>query len=410
MPKRRCNNWLSAYLNYTSHSEAPDKFHFWTGVSVIAGALRRQVWIDQLDFEWTPNFYIVFVAPPGIAVKTTTLNVGMRLLREIEGVQFGPDVITSQALITAMAESRVDFPVGEELHPMSAITIASGEFGTLLNPNDKEMVDALVSLWDGQRGPFEKYTKTQGRDTVINPWINILACTTPAWIAGHFPEYMIGGGFTSRCVFVAGHEKRKFSAYPRRAARPDYSKLKADLLEDLQQIAGMAGEYEISPEATEFGEKWYEMHWKEDFKKQSDERFLGYFSRKQTHTHKLARVLAAAQREELVITLDDLKLATQVVTSLEADMPKVFSQIGRTPESRTASELVSTVKFHGKISHSDLYRIMFQKVSYRDFEQLLISAIQAGLIHSRKHGNEILLFSKKEVADAEQPDEAVSAM
>ncbi len=61
------SNWLEGYYHYTKHSEAPDLFHFWTGVSVVAGALRRQVWIDQRYFQWTPNFYIVLVGPAGVS-------------------------------------------------------------------------------------------------------------------------------------------------------------------------------------------------------------------------------------------------------------------------------------------------------------------------------------------------------
>ena len=57
---------------------------------------------------------------------------------------------------------------------------------------------------------FKKISKHAGNDDVVNPWINIIACTTPAWIAGNFPEYMIGGGFTSRCVFVYADAKERF--------------------------------------------------------------------------------------------------------------------------------------------------------------------------------------------------------
>ena len=60
------NDWLSAFLDYTQFGEAPKHMYFWAGVSAIAGALRRKVWIDQAYFRWYPNFYICLVAPPGI--------------------------------------------------------------------------------------------------------------------------------------------------------------------------------------------------------------------------------------------------------------------------------------------------------------------------------------------------------
>jgi len=64
--KRNFSNFLSTYMEYSAFSEAPDRFHFWTAVSAIAGALQRKCWIDMGYFEFTQNFYIVFVAPPVI--------------------------------------------------------------------------------------------------------------------------------------------------------------------------------------------------------------------------------------------------------------------------------------------------------------------------------------------------------
>ena len=106
---RNYPNWIDAYLDYSKHSEAPKNFHLWTAVSVIAGALRRHVWLDMKYFQWTPNMYIIFVAPPGIVSKSTTANIGMDLLRQVEGVKFGPDAVTWQALVHELQESKEMF-------------------------------------------------------------------------------------------------------------------------------------------------------------------------------------------------------------------------------------------------------------------------------------------------------------
>lgn len=211
---RNYADWLTAFMDYASYGEAPRHLYFWTGVSAIAGALRRKVWIDQAYFKWFPNFYIILVAPPGIVSKSTTAGIGMSLLRKVPGIKFGPDVVTWPALVSAFADATEGFEYGGAIHTMSALTLESSEFGNLLNPQDKDMVDLLVALWDGKPGTFEKKTKHSGNDTIENPWINLIACTTPSWIAGNFPEYMIGGGFTSRCIFVYADQKAKYVAYP----------------------------------------------------------------------------------------------------------------------------------------------------------------------------------------------------
>src|SRR5262245_37982800 len=98
-------------MDFTRHSEAPSLFHFWTGVSTIAGALRRRVWQEQHLFQWIPNFYIVLVAPAGIATKSTTLNLGMGLLERVAGVHFGPESGSWQGLGDALAASTEYFKV-----------------------------------------------------------------------------------------------------------------------------------------------------------------------------------------------------------------------------------------------------------------------------------------------------------
>jgi hypothetical protein len=387
MATRRLTNWLTAYLHYSGYSEAPDSFHFWTGISVLAGALRRQVLIDMGYFQWTPNFYIVFVAPPGIVSKSTTANIGMRLLRQIPGIQFGPDAVTWQSLVQSLAQSTesILMPDGA-YHSMSAITIVSSEFGTFLNPNDREMVDVLVSLWDGQVGVFQKATKTMGNDSIENPWINILACTTPAWIAGNFPQYMIGGGFTSRCMFVYGETKRQLIPYPKAHMPEDLQTLEVDLVHDLEIISQLKGNYELSPEAQAWGETWYKEHYENRPKHLDNERFGGYIARKQTHIHKLAMIIAAAQRSELVILPEDLMTSNTLVTSLEADMPKVFANIGRTDATQAAVTIVSAVRTMGKVEVQKLFQTLFNNMTWSDYEDAVKGALRAGFIKETSSG------------------------
>src|SRR3990167_4389771 len=102
---RQLEDWIAAYLDYTQHSEAPSKFHFWTAVSTIAGALRKKCWFDMGYFKWSPNFYIILVAPSGVATKSTTMRIGMNFLRRLPDVSMGPNTLTWQSLLPALNEA-----------------------------------------------------------------------------------------------------------------------------------------------------------------------------------------------------------------------------------------------------------------------------------------------------------------
>jgi len=394
MPKRRLKDWLKSYLDFCSYSESPRPFHFWTGVSAIAGALRSQVWIDQGYFRWVPNFYIILVAPPGVVQKTTSINIGMDILREVPGIRFGPSAITWQSLIQFLGEISVVFEHQGESITMSAATFASGEFGTLLDPKDREMVDVLVSLWDGQIGVWEKKTKTSGNDAVVNPWINIIACTTRSWMQGNFPEHMIGGGFTSRVVFVYAERKQRLSPYPIDAVPPSWKKDREDLLHDLTLISQMIGPYELSAAAYDFGVEWYKDHNEALVNTDPDDRMGGYMSRKQTHIHKLAMIIAASKRDELIIRSEDLSSAEALVTSVEKAFPKVFAQINA-PEARYTNRVIETLENVGPLSWKDCYLHLYQSMSYQDFVQAVRGAKASGLVYSEKAGAEEILKPRR---------------
>jgi hypothetical protein len=388
---RNYEDWLNAYIDYAGFSEAPKRMHFWSGVAAIAGALRRRVWLSMGYYRWCVNHYIIFVAPPGIVSKSTTVAIAMDILRKVPGIHFGPDIVTWPALVTAFAASAESFPVDDDFHTQCALTLESSEFGNLVNPTDREMIDLLVTLWDSKQGGFSKVTKNSGSDKVENPWINMIACTTPSWIAGNFPEYVIGGGFTSRCLFVYTEAKEKLVAYPIYHIPPGMLETQQKLADDLTHIADcLAGPYKLSSEAREWGEVWYKHWYNNPPKALQDDRFGGYLARKQTHLHKLAMVIAASTRDELILTPEDLMLANTMITDLEADMPKVFARIGRTEDSIQAERLVQFVQKNSPVPYMLAYQFVHSAFPFvKDFEGIISGALAAGLVKMNKQTMEL---------------------
>jgi hypothetical protein len=395
---RNFKDWLAAYVDFASYTETPRRMHFWAGVSTIAGALRRKVWIDQKYFKWHCNMYILLVAPPGVVAKSTTISIAMNLLRKVPGMRFGPDAATWQALVSSFADSREPFELNGVWHTQSALTLESSEMGNLIDPQDRQAIDLLTNLWDGKEGTFDKVTKTNGAETIENPWVNIIAATTPAWIAGNFPESIIGGGFMSRCLLVYADTKDKYIAYPARIVPANFYTTQTALVQDLEHIATkLVGEYQLSPDATAWGEHWYEKHWKDEPPDElDDDRFSGYLSRKQTHIHKTAMVLAAASRDQLVIEKEDIESAAAMVTDLERDMQKVFARIGRTTHSLQAERFVHYVHKHGIVSYPEAYRHVHTAFpDIRNFDGIARGAVSAGLIEQLPGPSGVVFFRAK---------------
>ncbi len=374
-------------MEYTRFSESPDSFHFWTAVSVIAGALRRRVWIDQRYFQWTPNFYTIFVAPPGVVAKSTSVSIGMRILEHVDGINFGPQAVTWQSLTKSLAEALelvdMNYGTGEEseFHPMSCITCAVSELGTFLQPKEQGLVDALISLWDGQLTVWKKDTKTSGKDVIQNPWINIIGCTTPAWIRQNFTEEMITGGLASRTLFVYEELKRQLIPYPADMwGEVAFNEATMALAHDLAVIANLRGEYTISPEAKTWGAAWYRSLWGVRPPHMASERYSAYISRKQTHIHKVAMVFAAATSDTLVLEQKHLERANAAVTSLETNMQRVFDKVGESHTQKHVSVLLSYLDAYGEMDEGWLWRNCLPMMSGVEFKAALAGALAAGMI------------------------------
>lgn len=378
---RHFANWIEAYVKYAAVTEAPKRMHFWCGIAAIAGTLRRRCWIDLKRYQIYPNFYIVLVAPPGVIAKSTTIDVAMRILRQVPGVKFGPDVITWPALVTAFAAASESFEYLGEWIPMSAITLEASELGSLLNPQDREMVSLYITLWDGRKR-FDKVTKTSGSDTVEAPWINMAAATTPHWIADNMPVATIGGGLTSRIIFVYGDRKERFVAFVDEFVEDTDLETEAALLQDLIHISTeLVGPFTINEEARAWERRRYETFWKINVAEMNNQTLEGYAARKQTHILKTAMVLCAARSDSRIIQVEDLQLATQMLDDLEPDMQKVFSNIGRTDDSMQAERFIEYVRKKGTVSYEEAYRMIHVYFpDFRDFEGILSGAVRSGQI------------------------------
>lgn len=371
---RVLEDWLPAFVQYAGVTEAPRKMHFWSGVGAIAGALRKKVWIDMIRFTWTPSFYVIYVAPPGIVAKSTTADIGMDILRQVPGIKFGPDVVTWQSLVTSFAAACESFEYGEEWHPMSPLTLVASELGLFINLENKEMVNLLIALWDGRKR-LEKQTKMSGNDMVEAPWINLQGCTTPHWVAENMPPSMIGGGLSSRCVFVYADEKEKYVAYVDEAVGPQDATLRTALVNDLEHIATkLCGPFTITQEARTWGRAWYEEFWKSAKDRMDDRMIEGYAARKQTHLHKLAMVLSVSRSDSLVISKDDLQLANLMLEEIEVDMHKVFSKVGRSETSMEVERFMAILeKAQGRdVPLEEAYaHVHGHFTNYGEFEQAL---------------------------------------
>lgn len=395
---RRLTDWLESYLEYTFNSEPPELFHTWTAISTIAAALERKCVMYWGTLRFYPNMYIVIVAPSGKARKGTAMGYGKDLLSRL-GIHMAAESITREALVREILESfntEIDEDSGEMIHH-SSLTIVAPELVVFLGYNQQQLMMDLTDWYDCGHGPDGKWTyrtKTQGVDELIGVWVNMIGATTPDLLRSSLSMDAIGGGLTSRIIFVYEEDRGKVVAAP--FLTDAERKLGEDLYYDLEQIHMIKGQFKAD---REFIARWIEWYNSQDGAPIFKETHLHpYCERRPVHVMKLSMILNACRTDSMIITVGDLNRAITLIERTERKMPRTFSGIGKSPHAEVLSKVMNEIGLAGSITKSELMRKFYHDADDRVMELIIETLRSMGFIDRKEDGNDtILTYKRKEV-------------
>lgn len=369
---RNLPHWIQGYLAYTAEQESPELYHTWTAVSAIAGALRRRVWFDQKYFIMYPNVYIVLVSPPGKCKKSTAMRIARNHLGKIPGINFTVDSTSRERLIQDLSQIYAD--------GQSAMTAYASEFASLVSTSQMDMVVFLTDIFDS---PDEWTHKTKGGGTnkIKMPYLNLIAGTTPDWLARAMPLDTIGIGLTSRVIFVYAERPRMANPFP--DPSKEQKELSGLLVEDLHDIAQMSGEFVFEPQAKEAYAEWYRSRLEDD-ETGGDPRLIGYYSRKDVHLLKLCMIVSASRSSDTVITMEDYETAQAMLEHVEQFMPRVFAHVGRNPLNLEYEHVISMLAAHPNgLPKSTILDALKFNARKEEVDEVLDTLVQIGSVQFR---------------------------
>lgn len=338
---RLCQDgFLPEYLNYTKHSESPEDFHFWMGISLIASVLGRRVWKDHGYQKIYPNLYIVLVAGSAMLRKSTAIRIAGGLLRESlkEELNFFSQKITTEALIQKLAELNTKIKRSEAV-------IESDEFATFLGKShlDPSLLQILTDYYDCP--DFREYTtRSHGTEKMTDVCINMRAGTTPEWLHSSMPEEAVGGGFWSRIIPIHRKEGARRIATPEDYYNdPIVAEAKKRCVNDLRRIYELTGECKWTAEGKSAFTDWY---MSEDFNNplKYPGPLQGYYGRKGTTIIKLAIVLSVSRSDSLYITQEDIMQAVAALGDNEVFIKEVTDGLFKTQEGKKLDRILELVK------------------------------------------------------------------
>jgi hypothetical protein len=374
---REAGNWLQGFNFYTRESECPDNYLLWAGLSAISAALQGRVYTKWGYFVYNPSLYIILVGRSGLR-KSTSIRFAKTFMRNV-GVRHASEAITKEALIQQMQR-----PTAGGVDSMS---ITVGEFASFIAPSGLRMIEFLTDIYDCDP-PWEYTTKGGGTDVIENPYLTLLGGVVPDWISQEFTEAFTKLGFASRTLFIYERELRFRKAYPK--VSEEMMEMSIRLTNDLEQIAGLQGEYVWTRDALDWWEDWYENR----FPLESlDYRLEGYLERKPTQIVKVSMLLAAAENNDMILDIKHFEAARDLITALEPRMVEAFASVGRNPYANDMERIANDIHHAGVLSKGELIRRNTHAMSKVMLDELLENLILMGEVVTDTDGKELFYVS-----------------
>jgi hypothetical protein len=345
--KRELPSWLDAFMEYTDNSEPPMLFRKWVGISCLAAALMRKVRVDWgTTLTWYPNLYIVLVGPSATG-KGTAMAPGLKIINKVLSIKMSAQATSLQALISHLKDNNLtDFnpETGEHAYH-SSITVYSEEFTVFLGYHNNELMSTLCDWYDCKDN-WTYDTIKRSKEKINGVWVNLIGGTTPDLIRSSLPYESIGGGLTSRIIFVYEEKQAKLVTFPTETLR---EKQLFDLLvRDLEKVSLLSGSFSWTEDFMHLWDKWCRNAVEDP--PFHDRKFDGYNGRRRVHLMKLAMIMSASYgRHDLVLTEDDLEEAAVILNEVEQKMALTFKGVGKSD----IAELIFRANIFLKTSQTD---------------------------------------------------------
>jgi len=368
---------IRAMCKYCENTEVPDIFALWAGIVEVSAVLGRDSFVDQGLFTVYPNLYVVLVAGSAKCRKSTSIMAAHKIIEKV----MPPVNLLSQKLTAEHLIGLLSGNLSKEekvVIPQSSGTAVADELSTLIDKNAfaSGLIALLTRLYDCEN--FSYGTRGRGIEQVRNPCLTIFGGSTIDWIKESIPIVAIGGGFTSRVIFVYRDEPSK-KEVPWPALDTSEIQLREKIIHDLNEVAKLRGAFAFSPQAIELYSKEYR-RFRNESKMFANKMLGGYAGRRHIMIIKLAMIVSAAEKDTKVVEAQDVEIAIAALANAEINMPTVMEVITSEMIGDLSDEVLNIIRGYKYIKRADLIRLMKRKMSNRELYVILETLAEARLI------------------------------
>lgn len=229
------SRFLVPYAQYVAQrTDAPVEFGHAAGLMCLSGVAIGRRWLSN---GLHPNLFMLLVGPSSRDRKSTSINLGMEILEDVEPQRMGPGDFTMEGLLNQMRTTKDSDP------EKSRCVIPIPEFGTYLAQGKKSYMiggsTLLCQLYDG-----DTVIRARAKDQIVvkNPRVCVIGGCAHGMLEKYVETVDWEGGFFARMMFVLGKTKlADFSAKPPEnpSARDAVRAALRDLSNELKAFPGV---------------------------------------------------------------------------------------------------------------------------------------------------------------------------
>jgi hypothetical protein len=340
---RHFPDFLDAYVKYAQNEYAPKHFTEWVGISILAAAVERKVYIrEKQDYRNYPNLYTILVAGPGIG-KSSAIRQGIAL---IDGIRVRNSKFKKHEGVCTSAALRKEMnfydhmPVSQTKFTSIFLVGREGSESPLKNHGD-DFRSAACSIYDSE-DVYQFSTAKDGSLILQKPVMNMLVGATFDFMGGVVDQESAFGGLASRFTYVIEKNDKIggsfFDLMPEDVvglSEEEQQKLatkvtidpemKAKLTDDLYAIHRLEGHLKIHKDCLSLTQEWYDIFC-EDFNAMESSRMRAVNMRKRTLMKKMLVVTALSRSSDLILLPEDVKRTVALVERVTKDNPYMLSQ------------------------------------------------------------------------------------
>jgi hypothetical protein len=321
-------NFVDRVVRFWEPLKGSQKWRKASVISLVAALMEGKCWIDRGKRKrLIACMYTLFVGPPGSG-KSDTLSALEDLVMKFQTVpqpsgrtiQIGPNITTPAKFIEIFSKSGKSggvTPEGELIF-QSAIYFMGSELSSLTEDiGGGSLAHDLLELYDF-KSKHTKETKANKEETITFGCCNIIAATTPRYIAKYLPSESSGNGLMARMLVVNEDDDQPKSKGTKVPLDPDEEQ---KIIDEMHRIFNTKGEFSIEPDAEEFYQKWCDATTERMRELAgSEDCLVYYYARKPIHLLKLCLVFSVSDNSYRRITIKHLKEAITWLEEIEVGM------------------------------------------------------------------------------------------